>query len=265
MSDIESLRAELSQLQKENISLYEEISLLQKQKKNFEKASKIDQSEISQIMSYVKDNSDSKYNIDVELSKTFFSKTLKFKPLSECPQVAARVVTAIVQKTKGLSWSKLIHQTVKSISNTVKKEIDLYSLINEAASPSDFTESWKCYSCGEYVKPQKSVKIWRLPPVLIFALKRFEGMKGNYRKNDIPVTYPDELKLTDVNGKYTYSLSAVCEHGGRIGNGHYIAHAKIDDTTWAEFNDTQGFKCTPESAHQPNAYMLFYVREPNPD
>ena len=217
--------------------------------------------EMSQLIPYIKDNSDAKDNITVELSKSIFSKSLKFKPIPECPHVAARVVTAIIQKTANLSWSKLMRQTVKNPSTGVKKEVDLYSLINEAASPSDITESWKCYSCGEFVKPKKAVKIWRLPPVLIFALKRFEGNKGNYKKNDIPVTYPNQLQLTDVNGKYTYQLSAVCEHGGRLGNGHYIAHAKIDDKTWAEFNDDQAFRCTPESAHQPNAYMLFYTRD----
>ena len=106
---------------------------------------------------YIKDNSDAKDNITVELSKSIFSKSLKFKPIPECPHVAARVVTAIIQKTANLSWSKLMRQTVKNPSTGVKKEVDLYSLINEAASPSDITESWKCYSCGEFVKPKKAV------------------------------------------------------------------------------------------------------------
>ena len=215
--------------------------------------------ELSQIITQVKSIKNATSKFEVELSKSLFSKTMRFKPMQDVPCIAQRTVIATLAIIEGISWPRVIRNTIKSASNTTKKSASLTTLIDEAATPSLFQDKWKCSHCNQTVHPKKSSSIYRLPPVLVFGFKRFEGSKSNLRKNDIPVTYPDTLELSDCTGTYKYALNGVVEHGGKMG-GHYTAHSKISETTWAEFNDTQVFNCTQEAAHVPNAMMLFYLR-----
>ena len=218
--------------------------------------------DLLQLIPLIKENKSSTSRIEVEISKSIFSKTLSFKATPQCPNISARGVNVIIQSTTGITWSRVMRQTVKNPSIPRKRDVDLMTLINEAATPSIYSNTWKCFTCSKCVKPKKSVKIWHLPPILIFAFKRFEGEKENCKKNDFPVTYPDEISLSDCTGVHNYELSAVCEHRGKLGYGNYVAHAKLDDDQWAEFNDMSAFKCSKDAAHQPNAYILFYLRKP---
>ncbi|EAX98854.1 Clan CA, family C19, ubiquitin hydrolase-like cysteine peptidase [Trichomonas vaginalis G3] len=199
--------------------------------------------------------------ITIEVPKSLFLKTKKFYPPSNIKHIAGRTVTAIISDTEDVSWPRVVRNIVNNQSAAQVREVDIQTLIDDAARPTEFNEMWKCASCNECVTPRKSVKIWRLPKVLIFALKRFDSVNGNSRKNTILVTYPDNLEISDMNGKHTYELSAVIEHGGRIASGHYTAHAKLSDNVWAEFNDLQAMRCSScLVAHNQNAYILFYTR-----
>ena len=215
--------------------------------------------ELLSLIPSIKEAKDADAKIEVELAKSMFSKTMRFKPLPSNQNISSRGVTAIIQKTEGISWPSVVRQTTKNPSAPKKSEVELISLINDAATPTISSNTWKCLSCRKCVKPEKSTKIWRLPPILVFSLNRFEGTHGTLRKNDTPVIYPDVLQISDVTGPHIYNLEAVCEHAGKIEFGHYTAHAKIDDDTWAEFNDQSARKCKPEEAHQPNAHLLFYT------
>ena len=215
--------------------------------------------EIESLIPFIKSNNDAERKIEVELKKSLFSKTMAFKSLELCPSISSRKVTAIIQVTEGISWPRLSRKTENKALRPKRKEVDLLTLINDAGTPSESATTWKCTECNKYVKPLKSDRIWRLSPILIISLNRFDGSKGSKKKNETPVTYPDVLDLSDVSGRHTYELSAVCEHGGKAGYGHYIAHAKIDKDTWREFGDLNTLECTQEDAHQPNAYILFYT------
>ena len=183
---------------------------------------------------------------------------MRFKPIPECPSVAARSVIVTIVKTTGVSWQKLMRIPVKNSVTTGKKDVNIIQLIEEAGLSRGIRDSWR--PCGEMTKIKKKVSIAKMPKVLILALKRFDIVRGQTKKNDIAVTYPDELNLTDLYGRHKFQLVAVCEYGGKIGAGHYSAHAKIDAVTWAEFNEKQAYRCTPEAAHQNNAYIIFYQR-----
>lgn len=199
--------------------------------------------------------------IIVDVAKSLFSKTKKFYPASNSKRIAGRAVTAVIAETEGVSWPRVVRNIVNNQSAAQTREVDIQTLIDDAARPTEHNETWKCTKCGETVTPRKATKIHRLPKVLCFALKRFDSVNGNSRKNNILVNYPDNLEISDITGKHTYELAAVIEHGGRMASGHYTAHAKLHDGVWAEFNDLQVMRCSSSLvAHHQNAYILFYTK-----
>lgn len=212
--------------------------------------------ELGILVPNLKNNPTSSERFDLELSKSIFSKTMRFKPLPECPIVAARTAVLTILKTEGVFWQRLMRTPVKNSVSVTKKDVNIINLIEEAGLAKGARDSWR--PMGEEAKTKRRVNISKIPKVLILALRRFETTRGSTKKNDIPVVYPDEIELSDLYGKHTFQLIAVCEHGGKIGAGHYSAHAKIDKDTWAEFNEKQAYRCTAEAAHQPNAYIIFY-------
>jgi len=112
---------------------------------------------------------------------------------------------------------------------------------------------------------KKKISFWNFPPILVIALKRFQG---NGTKNNASVEYPLDLNLSKyVIGyrahEYQYELFGVCNHFGNVGGGHYTALAKHSgDGRWRYYNDgvvdeVKGPDCVPLSA----AYCLFYKKK----
>lgn len=91
---------------------------------------------------------------------------------------------------------------------------------------------WKCETCNEYTHYNKSLKIWKLPPVLIFVVKRFNNM---HSKNTKPISMNKRLCvkrgsiIADINDEYTYHFTSAALHFGSLFGGHYCALCKLDD------------------------------------
>ncbi len=125
----------------------------------------------------------------------------------------------------------------------------------------------------------KTVTLWRIPKILVVHLKRFE-YRGTFNRSKIGVLvdFPlDGLDLEShtpqVEGDYVddripmmYDLFGVVNHYGRMGYGHYTAHARRWDETgaeqeWAEFDDENVTDvANADSIVSPAAYVLFYKR-----
>ena len=119
----------------------------------------------------------------------------------------------------------------------------------------------------------KKMDLWRLPPVLILHLKRFQYERGIYglghvrSKIEELVEFPvDGLDLSGFAAgpqaePPVYDLFAVSDHSGGLGGGHYTAHARnFADGRWYYFNDSSVAPCLPASAVRSSAYILFYRR-----
>ena len=135
----------------------------------------------------------------------------------------------------------------------------------------DEQNQWYCPHCKDFVCADKKLDIWNTPELLIIQLKRFSGGGWSIRKDDTYVDFPDTLDMS----KYTlshpegvsqiYRLYAVSEHMGGMGGGHYIAHARVttkpdDPGNWYCFDDSHCAPASPDAAHSPLAYVLFYQR-----
>jgi len=144
----------------------------------------------------------------------------------------------------------------------------------------DERNMWYCSSCKEHVKALKTMKLWRLPNILIVHLKRF-AFKHTLRREkldtfvDFPVDglnmEPHCAKATssfiDENVPAEYDLFGVINHYGRLGFGHYTAFARQWDehsmsNTFAAFDDSSvtSIGTRTHEAISSAAYVLFYRR-----
>jgi ubiquitin C-terminal hydrolase len=152
----------------------------------------------------------------------------------------------------------------------------------------DRDNSWYCGRCKEHRQALKTVKLWRLPEVLIMTLKRFEvrtgavlsglGLGVNVKIDapvDFPVTGLDASAFVHegapLRSGCMYDLFAVCNHFGRMGSGHYTAYARswagdALSSQWHCFDDDSVTPCTERDvrANSRASYILFYRRTPPP-
>ena len=141
-----------------------------------------------------------------------------------------------------------------------------------------------CSKCKEFRIQTKSMSIWRLPPVMIIHLKRFQFNHQIKRKLREYVHFPVEgLDFSKVlaqnndlssekngnpdgnNPESLYDLYAVVHHHGALSTGHYVASLKSEiDGRWRLFNDAQVYDIATNNVVDATAYILFYVRRDIP-
>lgn len=149
----------------------------------------------------------------------------------------------------------------------------------------DDENMWYCSECKEHVRATKTMKVWRLPNILVVHLKRFE-FKHAFRRDkldtlvDFPLEgldmakhcdLPQEGKLDnsdnflDASFEAKYDLFGVVNHYGKMGFGHYTAHCRQWDEDgqfdrWNFFDDSNVSPSEAPATPSSAAYVLFYRR-----
>jgi ubiquitin C-terminal hydrolase len=129
---------------------------------------------------------------------------------------------------------------------------------------------WKCDKCkvpdASYTK---LIKLWKMPPVLIFIVKRFANI---HMKNTQPISINKTISvkrgsiIADIDEEYIYNCTALGYHFGSLFGGHYCALCKneggvyllYDDLNINIVNEDQIKKAFEESR---DAYMVVYTTE----
>lgn len=151
----------------------------------------------------------------------------------------------------------------------------------------DGENAWLCPHCKQKRKASKTLRISRLPPVLIIHLKRFKRSKNfGMNKLETPVDYPlrhldltkywPQLKQHEFNQKesellahlpdrgqhppFVYDLRAVTMHQGSLKGGHYTAIAEKPGLGWFLYDDAVVTPVKEQAAVSKNAYVLVYQR-----
>jgi len=132
------------------------------------------------------------------------------------------------------------------------------------------TEMWYCSQCKKHVRAWKQFRLYRMPPILIVHLKRFQYSATSHRRDkisqfiDFPLTGLDlteQVMGSDSNKKPIYDCFAVSNHYGGLGGGHYTAHALNDDGVWCYYDDSRvSVNVDPKEAVTDAAYVLYYRR-----
>jgi ubiquitin C-terminal hydrolase len=99
-------------------------------------------------------------------------------------------------------------------------------------------DCWRCPRCKEFREGRQSMKLWRLPDILTFHLKRFNCSAKWREKITTKINFPltgldmkqwcdkDSAALHSSEDSYVYDLIGVVNHYGGMTGGHYVAFCK---------------------------------------
>ncbi len=133
-------------------------------------------------------------------------------------------------------------QDFLTLSLKIEDETTLESLIEDYEKEEEI--EYKCEKCKS-TKACKNIKIHRYPEILVCHLKRFTN--DGYKINS-------EISFKEL--RY-YRLTAVCNHSGSTGSGHYTAVGRKTNGGWVYLNDNNIMETNklPEKSNMP--YILF--------
>lgn len=132
-------------------------------------------------------------------------------------------------------------------------------------------KGYVCENCHQTTNASKHSRIIGAPETLLVHLKKFRFNGTSSSKLKQAVSYPMVLDLTpycDVTEHCDeilpakYQLISIVVHEGRsLSSGHYIAHCRQPDNSWATYDDEYINKISERAVLQdPNAYYLVYTR-----
>jgi len=107
--------------------------------------------------------------------------------------------------------------------------ITLTTLLRNYLKSSINKDEWKCEKCNKCSFYTKSHKLWKLPNVLIFLIKRYVDIN---KKNAKPIDINKNINikkgciLSDDNLEASYNFSSIGMHIGNLDSGHYYAICK---------------------------------------
>ncbi|XP_060932373.1 ubl carboxyl-terminal hydrolase 18 [Limanda limanda] len=139
-------------------------------------------------------------------------------------------------------------------------------------------DSCFCAQCGIKTPSKRVIKLLSLPRILCMQLKRYRSSRGDIRKLDCKVTFPETFDFSEIarggfsrdfaQDEYTYTLYAVVVHSGGTMGGHYTAYVRPrGNQQWHYADDSHVEKVSLEQVQAAygtynggTAYMLMYRR-----
>jgi ubiquitin C-terminal hydrolase len=128
---------------------------------------------------------------------------------------------------------------------------------------------WKCEKCNKCTMYTKSMKIWKMPKVLVFSVNRFANM---HQKNATPININKTLSvkkgsiMSDMANDYKYTCTSLGLHFGNLSGGHYCSVCNVDDKHI--LYDDLNINIIADQEHIDNlykksqtAYMIIYSLE----
>lgn len=136
-------------------------------------------------------------------------------------------------------------------------------------------EQWMCVKCDKPVNAKKKIQVWKLPPVLVLHLKRYEADRstGCFRKITALLTVPQEIDLgafchSKQRHGATYRLVCAANHSGKYGRGHYAATCclggGVQARQWIFVDDEEIKEISSEQAvgvASQHGYVLFFMKK----
>jgi len=134
------------------------------------------------------------------------------------------------------------------------------------------SEQWFCGHCERKVDAIKKIDIWKLPPVLVLHLKRFEfdASTLTYRKTEnrlsMKLTLLDltEFCSSEQRDGAVFNVVGVANHLGSFGSGHYTATCRLGQNTWQHFDDRFVTPYGGRNVVTKETYMIFMMRDHDP-
>jgi len=151
----------------------------------------------------------------------------------------------------------IINLPISEKTNTIWDCINYYILSEEL-------EGIDCEFCKKKSRSMKKTTVWKTPPVLVFCFNRFDESGNKISKLiDFPINRVNFSDLVDKPSekKALFDLTAIANHSGNLGGGHFWAYAKNMEGKWHNFNDKNVSEIDDTSyLVTSNAYYLIYVK-----
>ena len=187
-------------------------------------------------------------------------------------------------KLPGAGFSMQTAAEKEEESRARKKMVDVHECFADFSKPEtlDRDNLWYCSGCKEHVQATKTMKLMRLPEILIVQLKRFEWNNAFFsEKINTLIDYPlngldmsqhciDPSNALRTGEKPIYDLYSVSNHFGRMGFGHYTAHCRTvtggnaDTAQWFTLDDSSCRPCRESDVVSQAGYVLFYQLRKGP-
>jgi ubiquitin carboxyl-terminal hydrolase 8 len=133
-------------------------------------------------------------------------------------------------------------------------------------------ERWMCSRCNRKVDARKKIDLWKLPPVLVLHLKRFEFDMKTLRFRKIDKLLESTLTIdlmpfvsSSQKEHAIYDVTGIANHFGAFGSGHYTAYCRVnvsasEEGEWHHFNDDSVSHAKPEDVITKSTYVMFLIR-----
>lgn len=167
----------------------------------------------------------------------------------------------IISQTRCVNCKHITH--ANELFNSISLSITSCSLETMLAThfENELLTDWKCEQCKS-TGGQKTIKIWRLPQILIIVLKRF-NVSG--RKIQDYVSFPSRLSLNNhsiYDTNCEFKLFSVGCHVGNHNSGHYFGYCKHPNTKWYCYDDDLVNETAEDVVMSTsNAYVLMFERQ----
>jgi len=135
----------------------------------------------------------------------------------------------------------------RSLTESVETMLERFSSVETLDDPID------CTRCKKKMKSKKQLTIKKLPTILVFHLKRFQGAQ----KLCTPVKLEPDIHIHSTR----YRLYAICNHTGGVRGGHYTASCRRRSGAWIMCNDNFVTEMSALPATSSHPYLLFYTSD----
>lgn len=150
-------------------------------------------------------------------------------------------------------------RNIKSMSESLQNTSEWETLEGE--------NGYFCEGCNKKVAAKKRQRISKVPPIMMFSLKRFEFDLNTYRRVKLHSRF--EIPFSISVNKTELQLRGFVVHIGSSEGGHYISYVKTKGK-WYELNDSEVRVFDPSRLSEvafggiearSSAYLLFYQRK----
>lgn len=130
----------------------------------------------------------------------------------------------------------------------------------------DIVTGFQCAKCNQTGDGEKVLRLWRLPTLLVFSVKRFDSMMNKIHTELTTVPFEIDLSSLVINPIYTkdqgiYQLSSIVCHVGNAYRGHYFCLCRsLSDDKWYKKDDENVEEISSDEVNKLSRtfYMFFY-------
>lgn len=118
------------------------------------------------------------------------------------------------------------------LSSISDNSVSLTSLFRNYLKQTISKDEWKCEKCKENTEYKKTLKLWKVPNVLTFFIKRYIDInKKNNQKININrnININKGCIMSNKDLYVSYNISSIGCHIGNLNSGHYYAICKNED------------------------------------